>query len=231
MYNFLEEYLKQKYHASTTPVVEKSGPLVTVSREFGCEAKTLSKSLADKINTYYLGIGETDKWEIISKEILEESAKELQTDTKKVEYIFEFEKRSQVDDFFLSMTSKQYQSDRKVREAVQNVVRAFAIKGHAIIVGRAGAQITRDFEHVLHVRLVAPFEWRVNRVMEKYQTSEKLALKKVKEMDNNRKKLIEMFSKKADCHYCYDVYYNVSTMTREQVISDIIHMMQLKKLI
>lgn len=231
MENFLEEYLKQKYHASTAPVEKKTNPVVTVSREFGCEAKKLSKSLAEKINMYYLGIGETEQWEIISKEVLEESAKELQTDTSKVEYIFDFEKRSQVDDFFLSMTSKQYQSDWKVREAVENVVRAFAIKGHAIIVGRAGAQITRDFEKALHVRLVAPFEWRVKHVMEKYQTSEKLAHKKVKEMDNNRKKLIEMFSKKADCHYCYDVYYNVSSLTGDQIISDIIHMMQLKKLI
>ena len=231
MNNFLEEYLKQQYHQSQAPVEKEPGPIVTLSREFGCEAKATARYLAEKVNLYYRGIGETDEWEIISKEILEELAKELQTDRKKVEYIFEFEQRSLVDDFFMSMTSSQYQSDWKVREAVQNVVRAFAFRGHAIIVGRAGAQITRDIKKSLHVRLVAPFEWRVKHVMEKYQTSQKMAQKKVKEMDNNRNKLVEMFSKKANCHYCYDVYYNVSTMTTDQVVSDIVHMMQLKKLI
>lgn len=231
MNNFLEEYLKQKFQ-ETEPIVEKpAGPVVTISREFGCEARDISRKLAHHINTYFMGIGETEKWEIISKEILEESAKALKTDSDKVEYIFKFEKRSQVDDFFLSMTSRHYQSDWVVREAVQNVVRAFADRGHAIIVGRAGAQITRDIQKSLHVKLMAPIKWRVNHIREKYQTSDKLAYKKVMEMDANRQKILEMFSKKYGCHNCYDVHYNLSRLSVDMIISDIVHMMQLKKLI
>ncbi len=231
MDNFLEAYLKQKFQQTETKAEKPPGPVVTISREFGCEAIGISQKLASHINTYFKGIGETDNWEIISKEILEESAKALQTHTDRIEYIFKFEKRSQVDEFFLSMTSKQYQSDWRVREAVQNVVKAFAHRGHAIIVGRAGAQITRDIEKSLHIKLMAPFKWRVNHIKDKYQTSEKLAHKKVKEMDANRHKLLEMFSKKAGCQHCYDVYYNVSTLSIDAIISDIVHMMQLKKLI
>ena len=231
MNNFLEEYLKQKFQQSEPTLIKPAGPVVTISREFGCEAMDLSRKLAHHINTFFLGIGETDQWEIISKEILEESAKALKTDTTKVEYIFKFEKRSQVDEFFLSMTSRQYQSDWRVREAVQNVVRAFADRGHAIIVGRAGAQITREIQSSLHVKLIAPFEWRVNHIREKFQTSEKLAHKKVKDMDTNRYRLLEMFSRKMGCESCYDVHYNVSTLSPEAIISDIVHLMQLKKLI
>lgn len=131
----------------------------------------------------------------------------------------------------MSMTSKHYHSDWKIREAVQNVVRAFAYRGHAVILGRAGAQITHDIKKSLHVKLVAPVSWRTEHVMKKYQTTEKLAAKKVEEMDSNRQRLIEMFSKKAGCDYCYDVYYNVASLHMDQIISDIIHMMQVKKLI
>jgi cytidylate kinase len=231
MNNFLEEYLKQQHQQEENAIKTAPGPVLTISREFGCEAKELSRNLAHHLNTYFMGIGDTQKWEIISKEILEESAKALKTNADKIEYIFKFEKRTQIDDFFLSMTSMHYQSDWKVREAVKDVVEAFANKGHAIIIGRAGAQITRHIQKSLHVKLTAPFNWRVSHIKEKYQITEKLANKKVREMDANRQKLLEMFSQKFGCHNCYDVHYNVSTLSLDIIVSDIVHMMQLKKLI
>jgi cytidylate kinase len=230
MNNFLEEYLRQKYLEATT-AKKNAGPVVTISREFGCEAKAIARELADKLNTYYLGLDESKKWEIISKEVIEESARELQTDSKRIEYIFAFEKRPVLDDFFLSMTSGQYQSEWKVMQAVKNVVRAFAEKGHSIIIGRAGAQITGDIHDALHIKLIASFRWRVNHIKEKYGIIEREAVKKVRNMDENRQKLIEMFSKKADCEHCYDVFYNLERLSGEVIVSDIIHMMQMKKLI
>jgi len=230
MKNFLEEYLKQQHLDSIITEVAP-GPVLTLSREFGCEAKPVSKQIAQTLNTYYQGIGQTEKWNIISKEILDESARELKADDKKIQYLFSFEKRTSIDDFFLSMTSRYYQSDWKVRETVTKVVRAFAVKGYSIIVGRAGAQITRDIKKALHVKLIACFDWRVNKVKEKYNISEKDAVKKVKEMDENRMRLLEQFSDKENCNYCYDVYYNLENVTTEMIVSDVIHMMQLKKLI
>lgn len=230
MKNFLEDYLKQKHLQSEFTAI-KPGPVVTLSREYGCEAKLIAKQLAKELNTSFLGIGQDQKWEMISKEILDESARELQTETKKIEYIFGFEKRTSIDDFFISMTSRYYQSDWKIREAVKHVVRAFAFKGNAIIVGRAGAQITRDIKNTLHIKLVASFDWRVNHVKEKYQIPEKEAVKQVKEMDQNRAKLFEMFKKGADCNYCYDVYFNLEHLSNAIIVSDIIHLMQLKKLV
>lgn len=230
MKNFLEEYLKDQ-HLKTTSTPVKPGPIVTLSREFGCEAKPLSKKLAQTLNTFHLEIGQKEKWNIISKEILDESARELRTQSKNIEYLFTHEKKSTVDDFFMSMTSKYYQSDWKVREAVTKVVKAFAMKGHSIIVGRAGAQIIGKHPNSLHIKLIASPQWRVMRVMEKYQIPENEAAKKVNEMDENRKRLLHMFSKESDTNYCYDVFYNLEFLRNDSVISDIIHLMQLKKLI
>lgn len=66
MDNFLEEYLKQKYRKSMPAASSEPGPVVTISREFGCEAKALTRFLIDQLNQYHRGIGETDKWELIS---------------------------------------------------------------------------------------------------------------------------------------------------------------------
>ncbi len=230
MDNFLEEYLKQQHLDSIITEVAP-GPVLTLSREFGCEAQPISKQLVKTLNTYHIGIGQSEKWNIINKEILDESARELQTDNKKIEYLFSFEKRSFIDDFLLSMTTRYYQSDWKVRKTIKKVVHAFAVKGHSIIVGRAGAQIARDIQNAVHVKIIACFDWRMNRIKEKFQLSEKDAVKKIKEMDENRKRLIEQFLSKDSCDYCYDVIYNVENLTNEMVVSDIIHIMQLKKLI
>ncbi|MCF8366123.1 MAG: cytidylate kinase-like family protein [Bacteroidales bacterium] len=230
MKNFLEEYLKEQ-HLKTSSSTVKPGPVVTLSREFGCDAKPLYKKLLQTLNTFHLAIGQKEKWNIISKEILDESAKELRTNSKNIEYLFAFDKKSSVDDFFMSMTSKYYQSDWKVREAVTKVVRAFALKGHAIIVGRAGAQIIGNNQQSLHVKIIASHQWRVKRVKEKYQISEIEANKKVEEMDENRKRLISMFSKDGDRNEYYDVFYNLEHLGTDLVISDIVHLMQLKKLI
>jgi len=43
--------------------------------------------------------------------------------------------------------------------------------------------------------------------------------------------LIAKFSKDADCHSCYDIFYNLKSLTHDQIIHNIIHMMQQKKLV
>ena len=208
------------------------GPLITISRDFGCQAKQISRELVETLNEYHLPIGAKNEWHLLSKEIIEKVAHELQTDSKKIDYVFTFEKKSTVDDFILSLlSSKQYHSDWKVKDTIRKVVRAFAITGYTVILGRAGAQITRDIEASLHIRLIAPFDWRVQKVKERYQLTNILAIRKVKEMDINREKLIKTFASEGHCHQCYDVNYNMRYLSTQQVISDIIHMMQLKKLI
>jgi len=231
MPDFLINYFRDRLKVVEEPGTEP-GPVLTISRDFGCQAKQISQELTDRLNEYHLPIGARNEWLLLSKEIIEKVAQELQTDSKKIDYIFKFEKKTTVDDFILSLlSSKQYHSDWKVKETIRKVVSAFAVTGYSIILGRAGAQITRDIKDSLHIRLVAPFDWRVKRIMEKYNLSNKMAIRRVKEMDLNREKLIKTFASEGHCHECYDVSFNMKYLTTKEVISDLIHLMQLKKLI
>lgn len=224
-----------KYFQDRLKIVEepntKPGPVITISRDFGCQAKLIAQELLDRLNEYFLPIGAKNTWHILSKEIMDKVAHELETDSKKIAYVFNFENKSTVDDFIMSLTSsRQYHSDWKVKETIRKVVQAFAVTGYSIILGRAGAQITRNIEASLHIRLVAPFDWRVKQVMGKYQLTDKLAARKVKEMDLNREKLIKTFATEGHCHQCYDVSFNMKYMSTKETVSDIVHLMQLKKL-
>lgn len=44
------------------------------------------------------------------------------------------------------------------------VIRTLAMRGHAVLVGRGGYLITQKLKNGLHVRLVAPRKWRIQRV-------------------------------------------------------------------
>ncbi len=209
----------------------KPGPVLTISRDFGCHAKKVSHELVERLNEYHLPICARNTWHLLSKEIIEKVAQKLRTDSKKINYIFNFEKKTTIDEFILSLSSRQYHSDWKVKDTIRKVVNAFAVTGHAVILGRAGAQITRDIEASLHIRLVAPFDWRVKQIMERYQLTNKPAAKKVKEMDTNRERLIKTFDTREHSNECYDVSFNMKYLSVKEVASDIIHLMNLKKLI
>ena len=77
-------------------------------------------------------------WRWINKEILSESAKELDLDPAEIEYVFKFEKKNFFDDILSSQSHKYYKSDRRIRQTVARVVRNIATEGNVIIIGRGG---------------------------------------------------------------------------------------------
>jgi len=230
MSNPLISYFSERYQGSGD-LKKDPGPVVTISREFGCPAKLISDLLAYKLNEIQKNATGVDAWHVISKEILDESARELKTESAKIEYVFNYEKRSVIDEFLESLSAKYYHSDWKIRDTIKNVIRGFGVNGHVIIIGRAAAQINRDIEKSLHIRLIAPFEWRVNHFANSHNITPKEAIKKIKELDENREKLIKAFATEGNCIQCYDVYYSTEYLTNEQIVESIIQLMQLKKLI
>jgi cytidylate kinase len=232
MENYLLEYFKKRYAQElATKLTRSPGPVLTISRQCGCDGTSLAQQLAVRLNEYYLPIGAKSNWKVISKEILESAARELETHADNIKFIFKSEQRTLIEDFMQSVTSKDYQSEWKIKQSIKNVIRDFATDGFSIILGRGGAQITRDINNALHVKLVAPFNWRVERFMQNNDMSKIAAVKKVKEIDSNREKLIQMLYVGCSHEMCYDVTFNIERFPQSQLVSDIIHLMQQKKLI
>ena len=60
-------------------------------------------------------------------------------------------------------------SDLRIKKAVRDVVLTICKEGYVILVGRGGVSIAHELSDSLHVRLIAPFYWRVENVMKKKQ--------------------------------------------------------------
>lgn len=234
MQDFLTEYFEKRYQQDAGKVIaqlQTPGPVLTISRECGCEGTLISKKLANHLNEYYLPIGAKDQWKVISKEILETSANKLKTNSESIKFVFRSESKSMLEDFVESMSAKQYHSESKIKSAIKRVVRDFATDGFSIILGRAGAQLTRNIENSLHIKLIAPLNWRINRLMATHDLSRAAAINRIKIVDENRQKIIKKFHIGVKAELCYDVTYNLERISQEQLISDIEHTMIIKKLV
>ena len=61
-------------------------PVITISREFGCEATPIAEGLIEKLNTLHT---KQNDWQIISKEILEDVSNELNVTPVRIEHAME----------------------------------------------------------------------------------------------------------------------------------------------
>jgi cytidylate kinase len=88
-----------------------------------------------------------------------------------------FERKSAVDDQTYA---------RIVRETMEE----FARQGNGVIVGRGGQMILRDWPGALHVRLYAPLEVRVQRIMQRFDISEAQARRRITRSDEQKRQYI-----------------------------------------
>ena len=188
----LSKYLTQRYIDSLSQQ-EFEGPVVTLSREFGCPGKKIAYCLIRKLNETKGSGKKPFPWRCINKEIISESAEALNLDPDAIEYVFKYEKKTFFDDILSSQSSKYYKSDRKIRNTIARVIRNIASEGNVVILGRGGVAITREMDRSLHVMLEAPINWRMLRTMQKYGMSEKEALNYSREIDRKRRELRDYY--------------------------------------
>jgi len=208
------------------------GPVITISRLYGCPARKIAKKLIEELTEKMLVKGyKKIRWNMITKEIMSESAKELDVDPSKIQYIFDYEQKSIIDDILAAHLSKYYKSDRKIRSTVAKVIRNIAYEGYAVIVGRGGVAITRDIAQSLHINLEAPMEWRVLRASEKHNLSLEEAEKYAKDVDKKRKQFREYFEGKNTDYTQFDLTFNCMTLSVEEIVRIILKAIEVRKLI
>ena len=232
MKNILSEYM---LHRMEKKSIEKGeldfGPVVTISRAYGCPAKIIAKDLAHELNmrsNTMLGI---DRWKCISKEILDQSATELKLDKFTVKEAVNAEEKGVMDELIISLANKFYPSDDKVKKTLSEVIKSFAKQGHVIIVGRAGVSLTRSIKNSLHVRLNAPADWRAHIISERQGIPLDEALRKLTEIDEKRKHLREYFEGKDPKDSMFDIIFNYQTVNDKEIIESLIQVMSLRNMI
>jgi cytidylate kinase len=226
----LSNYLKDRYQ-ETQSAQAFPGPVVTIAREVGCPSKGLATFLIEKLNSSNYKFSKKIPWKWISKEIMEESAKDLGVDLAEIQYVFDYKTHGILEDLLLSHSKKFYKSDRKIRGTVAKVIRNFAYEGNAVIVGRGGIAITRDIPKSLHIKLEAPLEWRALRTSEKHNITLDQAKKYCLEIDKKREEFRDYFQGKGNDYTRFDMIFNCMTIDPKEISEIIFETLKIRKII
>lgn len=160
--------------------------IITISREFGSGGRELGKRLAD-----CLGIAYYDT------EIITEIAKQTNLDENYVSTISEKGVPSFNFHFGHTFGAAINQTAMDVVVAQHKVIKELAKKGDCVIVGRCADKILQDYKP-LRIFVYADMESKIKRCREKNSADngldDKQLAKKIKSIDNGRKKMYEFIS-------------------------------------
>ncbi|MBN2274530.1 MAG: cytidylate kinase-like family protein [Bacteroidales bacterium] len=223
---YLSERMHDEYHELKDP-----GPVVTISREYGCAAKAIAKRLTEELTKKMMVKGVEMSWHYITKEIMAESARELELDPSKIRYVFQYEQKGIIDEVLSAQFTKYYKSDRKIRSTIARVIRNIACEGYVVIVGRGGVSIAHDILKSLHVMLEAPLEWRSLRISEKFNMTQEEARLECLDIDKKRQQFRDSFQGKNTDYTWYDLTLNCMTLSVDEIVKIIIKAVEVKKLL
>jgi cytidylate kinase len=230
MNNTLMVYLNKRLHQNDPKYLEHNshpGPVICISREVGCGGVNIAKLLANELDKQCV----CKKWKVLSKEILEESARGLEMDPNKLRNYLKEGDRGLFDDVLSAFSEKRFKSDRKISKTLIDLELSFANDGFCIIVGRAGHIIAKNIERSLLIKLTAPLDWRIKQIMEKNNLNLREAIefieKTEKERENFRKHIAGDHAHTEE----FDLTINLSRMKVENAISLICQASQSKGLL
>lgn len=203
----------------------QDGPVITISRQTGCDARQVAENVVDNLNRKY----GTKKWKWIDKDIIYKVAEELNTDPSRVENFYKGIELSDISEMIMAF-SGNYVTDMRVKKAIKDVVLSMCKEGYIVFVGRGSVAIARDIRNALHIRLVAPFYWRVENVMKKKEMDLETAEEYVVDTDEKRFSLIQNFldKKPMSIDYLFDAIINRSSFSIQEIADFITTMFEKK---
>lgn len=216
------DYFDVRYRESILKKpASEDGPVITISRLTGCDARQVASVLVKDINKKY----GTDRWKWVDKDIIFRIANELHTGTQRVENFYKGMELSDLSEMIMGF-SEGFVTDLSVKKAIREVILSMCKEGHVIIVGRGGASISRDIVDSLHIRLFAPLSWRVNNIMKKKEMAYEDAEDYIMKTDEKRDNLIKEFLDKKikdikDIDFLFDATLNRKTYSVQE-LSDLI---------
>lgn len=224
----LKNYMEERDHALHTP--DPPGPVITVSRSYGCEEQEFVKMLIRKLNHLRENGLKSHAWKSVKKEVIEQSAKTLKMQSYDVEnrVMVHHEPQSE---WLAVFDAHQKWPDSKILETIKEQMLAYAEKGNVILIGKGGVGVLKSLENSLHIRLTAPFDYRVSRIARKMNMNSSLAEDMVRSIDQQRKKWAEHLVEESIHDSDFDLVFNMERMSADEMADMVVNLLRKRGLV
>lgn len=189
-------------------------PVVTLSREFGCEAFPVAEQLKALLEE------KTRRpWLLLEKALLEELAKRRDLEPSGFERIGD---RSRFFDNLVSVLSPHWHSDHDYFRVLSAQIAHMAEQGDVLFVGRGASVLLQDRKNTYHFRLVAPWEFKVGSIQRRLGLGEEETGALVRRRQEQRDAFIRNFlNRDVNDPYLYQALFNNAKNTVEQMATAI----------
>jgi cytidylate kinase len=176
--------------------------VLTVSREYGAGGGEAARRLAEALG-----------WELLDQQLLHQAAIVEQVPDADLERLDE-KAINMLDRFRLHPPHQKY------IHGITEVVRQAAARGNVVLVGRGARHLLGEASNALHLRLVAPREWRVQRMAQREGWSAEQALARCLEVDRTRDRFTRYFFGTAALQPDqYDLVVNTGRVSLDDVVA------------
>ncbi|MCE9599762.1 MAG: cytidylate kinase-like family protein [Spirochaetia bacterium] len=212
--SFILSYVDEKMLRGTAN--KEPGPLVTIARDYGCPGV----SVATHARAALSAVGE--EWQLIDREIIEQAAEQLGVSPEEAERISTGGPPGFFENLVGGFSNQQNKSDAAVKRRIASVIRAAALAGNVVILGRGGVVITRDIANSVHVKLYAPMDYRIERVKQMDQVAtDREAIQKIHAVDRERVYLRDYFAGEILSPDIFDVQFNCARVSELEIVKTI----------
>jgi cytidylate kinase len=160
-------FIHTQLQTSGKPVefVKKEAPrAVTISRQAGCGALAVAQKLADYLQSR--APEGAAPWTVFDQNLIDKVLEDHNLPARLARLLPE-NTISRIDDILAELFDVRPSVETIVRQTTETVLRLASL-GNVILIGRGSTVTTAKLPHVLHVRLVAPLEKRVEYAHQKY---------------------------------------------------------------
>jgi len=165
---------------------------ITVSRQIGTDGDTVAKRVTDTLSFNYLDRRLlTEQAQRLGINIYEAEVCDISEDDYRirglVESIFSDTKVITVVES-PSMGSSLIQTSRTLNEETcinidGTIIKELAKRGRLVVVGRGGQALLKDRADALHVKIIAPYEYRIKKLIASKKINEQEAARIIKDRD------------------------------------------------
>ncbi len=234
MEKFINSYLND-FKCVNLETGDFPGPFITISRQAGCSAQRLAIKLSKILTGYsYMSETKTDvEWKWVNKQVFAEVVNQMINEIRSGNYedadeAIQF--LEEVSHAFVDETIYDI-SDQRLIDTLKGIICRLANQGRTIIVGRSAGVILKDVPNKLNIRLEAPAEWRINRIMQVKDFSHAEAAAYINHADTKRDSFIEkIIGRKAE-NNDFDVIFNYASLEDDQIVDAVINILRNKKII
>ncbi|HRT71584.1 MAG TPA: cytidylate kinase family protein [Syntrophales bacterium] len=182
--------------------------VLTISREFRSGGREVGAAVAEKLAYQYVG----------KERILEEMGK---VGDRWRKMVFE------LDEAAPTLWERYDMQYRGFIALIESAVYEYALKDRTVIIGRGGNFLLEGIPHVLRVRLTAPLETRIGRVIAKDGVDRKTAERLIQRIDRARAGYIRAhFGKEWHDVEHYDVVFNTEKQPFEEIADLLVEMLE-----